>query len=100
MKSPQACRSLEDVRSAVNAIDRDIVKLLGKRARYAMAALRFKTDRKQVAVPAHRVKLFAQRDAWAARDGVDEKLVRRIYQAIFDESKRLHLAGMRARRKS
>jgi len=98
MKSPSACRNLEDVRSAVNAIDRDLVKLLGKRARYAMAALRFKSDRKSIANPEHRQRLFAQRRLWAAQYGVSEKLIQQIYQSIVDESQRMHLAGFRARR--
>jgi len=100
MKTPSACRNLEDVRAAVNAIDRDIVKLLGKRVKYAMAALRFKTDVSEVAVPAHRKRLFAQRREWAAAQGVNAKMVQDIFQAIVDESRRLHLAGFRARGKS
>jgi isochorismate pyruvate lyase len=100
MKTASACRNLEDVRAAVNAIDRDIVKLLGKRAKYAMAALRFKTDVSEVADPAHRKRLFAQRREWAAAQGVNAKMVQEIFQAIVDESKRLHLAGFRARGKS
>jgi isochorismate pyruvate lyase len=100
MKTPSACRNLEDVRAAVNAIDRDLVKLLGKRAKYAMAALRFKTDLSQVAVPAHRKRLFAQRREWAAAQDVNPRMVREIFQAIVDESRRLHLAGFRARGKS
>ncbi len=97
MKSPSACRNLEDVREAVNAIDHEIIKLLGKRTKYAMAALRFKTDIKSVGVSAHRKLLFAQRREWASAQGVDEKLVQKIYLAIVDESKRMHLAGLRAR---
>jgi isochorismate pyruvate lyase len=99
MKTPSACRNLEDVRTAVNAIDRDIVKLLGKRVKYAMAALRFKTDVSEIAVPAHRKRLFAQRREWAAAQGVSGKMVQEVFQAIVDESKRLHLAAFRGRRK-
>jgi isochorismate pyruvate lyase len=98
MKSPRECRNLTDVRAAVNAIDRDIIRLLGQRTKYALAALAFKTDLKQIAQPAHRRKLFAQRKLWAATHGVDQKLVGNIYQAIVDESERVHLAGFRARR--
>jgi isochorismate pyruvate lyase len=97
MKSPSACRNLEDVRAAVNSIDRAIVKLLGQRTRYAMAALRFKTDRKSIADPNHRKRLFAQRQQWARQYGVNGKLTQRIYQSIVDESKRMHLAGFRKR---
>lgn len=99
MKTPNACRTIEDVRAAVNAIDESIVKLLGKRAGYAMAALRFKTDMKSIADPNHRKRLFAQRRKWAKEYGVNAKLVQQIYQSIVDESKRMHLAGFRKRGK-
>jgi isochorismate pyruvate lyase len=99
MKTPRACRNLTDIRAAVNTIDRDIVRLLAKRAGYAKAALRFKTDRKSIANPAHRRKLFAQRRRWAAQHGVNADMVKKIYLAIVAESKRLHLAGFRARRR-
>lgn len=100
MKTPNACKTIEDVRAAVNAIDRSIVKLLGRRTRYAMAALRFKPDLKSIGDPKHRKRLFAQRKAWAKQHGVSEKLVQEIYQSIVDESKRMHLAGFRKRGKS
>jgi isochorismate pyruvate lyase len=97
MKSPARCRNLADVRTAVNAIDRDLVRLLVKRQKYAMAALAFKHDRKSIADPRHRRNMFALRNSWAQRGKLNPKMVRKIFQAIIDESKRLHLAGFRAR---
>jgi isochorismate pyruvate lyase len=99
MKLPGACRNLADVRGAVNAIDRDLVRLLAKRQKYALAALAFKHDRKSIADPNHRRKMFAQRKSWAERSGLNPRMVQEIFQAIVDESRRLHLAGFRARRR-
>ena len=98
MKLPGACRNLTDIRGAVNAIDRDLVRLLVKRQKYALAALRFKHDRKSIGDPRHRKVLFAQRKSWAERGDLNPRMVQKIFQAIVDESKRLHLAGFRARR--
>ena len=98
MKPASACRNLADVRRAVNAIDRDLIRLLARRQKYALAALRFKHDRKSIADPAHRRKMFAQRKSWAALGSLNTRMVQKIFQAIVDESKRLHLAGFRARR--
>ena len=99
MKLPSACRNLRDIRGAVNAIDRDIMRLLAKRRKYALAALNFKHDRKSIADPRHRSKMFAQRQSWAARGDLNPLMVQKIFQAIVNESKRLHLAGLRARRR-
>lgn len=98
MKSPAACRNLNDIRTAVNALDRELIRLLAKRQKYALAALRFKKSRKEVADPKHRRKMFAVRKEWAERAGLNPVMVRKITQAIIDESKRLHLAGLRKRR--
>lgn len=99
MKSASACRNLDDIRAAVNAIDRQIVKLLGKRTQYARAAFAFKTDRKSIGRPAHHKKVVAQRKAWAKQHGANPDMVVKIYQAVVSESKRMHLAAFRARRK-
>jgi len=99
MKSPAQCRNLVDIRAAVNAIDRDLVRLLAKRQKYALAALQFKHDRKSIGDPRHRKAMFAQRKLWAAPGKLNPRMVQKIFQAVVDESKRLHLAGFRARRK-
>jgi isochorismate pyruvate lyase len=99
MKAPSECRNLTDIRTAVNSIDRELIKLLGRRARYALAALTFKHDRKDIADPAHRRKMFAQRRQWAKRPHLNPRMIDRIFQAIVDESKRLHLAGLRTRQR-
>jgi len=99
MKSPAGCRNLTDIRTAVNALDRQLVGLLGRRQKYALAALRFKRDRKDVADPRHRKAMFAQRKQWAERAKVNARMTQKIFLAIVEESKRLHLAGLRARRK-
>ena len=99
MKRPAACRNLTDIRAAVNALDRELIKLLVKRQKYALAALPFKHDRKSIGDPDHRGKMFAQRKSWAAPGNLNPRMVQKIFQAIVDESKRLHLAGFRARRR-
>lgn len=100
MKSPKSCLRLSEIRTAVNAIDRQIIKMLGKRAGYARAAFAFKTDLKSIGQSSHRKKMFAQRKAWAQQHGADVRMTRRIFQAIVDESKRMHLAAFRARQRA
>ena len=98
MKSPASCRSLIDIRAAVNAIDRNLIKLLATRQKYALVALKFKHDRNSIGDPKHRRKMFAQRKKWAAPGKLNPRMVQKVFQAVVDESKRLHLAGFRARR--
>ena len=46
LRPPEACESLEDVRGAIDGLDREVLRLLGSRARYVATAARFKTDPK------------------------------------------------------
>jgi|GEM_PF-885589 len=99
MKSPNACQTLGHIRTAVNTIDRQLIRLLGKRTQYARAAFAFKTDLKSIGQPAHRKKLFAQRKVWAKQCGADPRMIERIYQAVVAESKRMHLAAYKSRKR-
>src|SRR3954471_19611453 len=99
MKRPAACRDLKDVRAAVNALDRDLIKLLARRHQYALAALRFKRDRKDVGDPRHRRAMFGQRKMWAQSAKVNPRMTQKFFRAIVNESKRLHVAGLRARKR-
>lgn len=51
MKPPEDCTGMEDVREAIDTLDREIVHLIGRRAGYVRAAARFKTDEASVRVP-------------------------------------------------
>lgn len=44
-KAPEACRSMTEVREGVDALDRELVRLLAVRQRYMDAAARIKTHR-------------------------------------------------------
>ena len=48
MKPPEECASIEDVREGIDALDREIVALIGRRARFVEAAARFKTGESSV----------------------------------------------------
>jgi len=51
VKPPEACERIEDVREAIDELDREILRLLGSRARYVAAAAPFKTDGRDVQAP-------------------------------------------------
>ena len=82
MRPPEACESLEDVRGAIDGLDREILGLLGSRARYVTAAARFKTDRNSVRAPERREAMLARRREWAAEEGLDPDFVEGLYRNI------------------
>ncbi len=64
MRPPEDCRSLEDVREAINFLDRQIIGLIGKRALYVKAAARFKTGEESVRAPNARRKCSKSAAGW------------------------------------
>jgi isochorismate pyruvate lyase len=84
MKSPAECVSIEDVRAAIDAIDREVVTALGRRAEYVKEITRFKKTEADVRAPDRQRQVLAQRRAWAEEVGLDPDLVEGIYRAVID----------------
>lgn len=82
MRPPEDCASIEDVREAIDGLDRGILDLLGQRARYVAAAARFKTDRLSVRAPERQKAMLARRRGWAEERGLDPDFVEDLYGRI------------------
>jgi isochorismate pyruvate lyase len=82
MKSPNDCRSLEEVRSEIDRLDEQIVSLLGRRALYVQAAARFKTSPADVAAPQRLAAMLEIRRQWAAREGLDPDFVEHLFREM------------------
>ena len=82
MRPPEACERFEDVREAIDGLDREILRLLGSRTRYVAAAARFKTDRNSVRAPERQKAILARRREWAEKEGLDPDFVEGLYRNI------------------
>ena len=82
MKLPEACESIEDVRGAIDGLDREILRLLGRRTRYVAAAAPFKTDENSVHAPERQRAMIARRRKWAEEEGLDPDFVEGLYRNI------------------
>jgi isochorismate pyruvate lyase len=51
VKRPGNCESIEDVRRGIDALDREIIQLIGRRAGYVEATTRFKTGEQSFRAP-------------------------------------------------
>jgi isochorismate pyruvate lyase len=59
MNLPEDCESIEDVRQGIDALDREIIARLARRARYVGTAARFKTGESAVRAPDRRSMMLA-----------------------------------------
>jgi isochorismate pyruvate lyase len=79
-----ACDSIDDIREAIDEIDRSLVAALGRRAAYVTAAARFKTTREAVRAE-DRVQVMLQaRRAWAADAGLHPDFVEKLFRLVVE----------------
>lgn len=83
MKPPENCASIEDVRENIDALDREIVALIGRRAQYVTVAARFKTGEESVRARTPEGMLDARR-RWAEEEGLDPEVVENVYRTLID----------------
>ncbi len=79
MKSPHDCADMHDVRAAIDAIDQQVIQLLGERRHYVEAAAKFKTDAASVRAPERFKAMLQQRRTWAEANGLSADVVEKLY---------------------
>lgn len=84
MKQPSQCESLEDIRNAIDEIDREVIALIGKRAGYVQAAAGFKKDRGAVRAPERVVAMLEKRADWAREKGLDPQMITELYANLIN----------------
>jgi isochorismate pyruvate lyase len=82
VKPPEECESIEDVRQGIDALDREVIAMLGRRARYVEAAVRFKTGESSVRAPERQRTMLEARRRWAEEEGLSPDVVEEIYKAL------------------
>jgi len=82
MKHPADCESIEDVRQAIDALDREIVYLIGRRARYVEVAAHFKTDEESVRAPERQRTMLETRRRWAEENRLDPDVIEDLYRTL------------------
>jgi len=79
---PSECRDLEDVRSGMDLIDREIVALIAQRVDYVRAAAQFKTSSASVAAPDRVAAVLQTRREWAESAGLDGAVIEGLYREL------------------
>ena len=87
---------MADVRAEIDALDREVVRLIGIRRRYVHAAARFKTSESGVRAPERFAAMLETRRAWAVEEGLDPDAVERLYRDLVEHFIAEELARFRA----
>jgi isochorismate pyruvate lyase len=82
VRPPEECASIEDVRLGIDALDREIIALIGRRARYVEAAARFKTGESSVRAPERCKAMLEARRRWAEEEGLSPEVIEAVYETL------------------
>jgi isochorismate pyruvate lyase len=96
-KDPEDCTTMGEVRAGVDALDRALVALLGRRFGYMRAAARIKPERGQVRDEARKAAVIAAAAAAGETHGIPRAVVERLWDALVEESIAYELARFDAR---
>jgi isochorismate pyruvate lyase len=84
--SPAECGTMAQVREGVDALDAQIVALIGERFRYMDAAARIKPVREAVRDEARKAEVLVNVAAHAEREGVPAEVAADLYERLIEAS--------------
>lgn len=86
MTLPDDCTSMVEVRAGVDALDREIAALLGRRFAFMDAAARIKIDRGAVRDEARKAQVIANAEAAARVSGVPAGVAETLWESLVEAS--------------
>jgi isochorismate pyruvate lyase len=100
MTDPENCKTMTDVRQAVDGVDADIIALLGRRFALMQAAARIKATRAAVRDEDRKAEVIANAIAAARTAGVPEALVATMWDMLVENSIAYEMALFDAKTRS
>ena len=76
------CKTLGEVRTNIDRLDREIVRLIAERGRYVHEAARFKANPAQVEAPQRAEAVVKKAMALAEQNGLSPKVAEATYRAM------------------
>jgi len=76
---PEDCAGMDDIRQEIDALDQAVIRLLGKRFQYVLAASRYKTSATSVRAPERFKAMLAARRDWAEAEGLSPDAIEKMY---------------------
>lgn len=82
MKKPDDCTSIEEVRSEIDFIDKQLIKYLGERLEYVKSIVRFKKDEEDIVARKRYEHVLKERRSWAVKRGLDPDFIEDLYKSM------------------
>ena len=82
MKMPDECTNIQEIRTEIDEIDRQVIASFAKRFVYVKAASKFKPDATSVRAKERFAAMLEQRRIWAQAEGLNPEIIEKIYQDL------------------
>ena len=82
MKEPQDCQNIEEIRMAIDLIDREMVRLIARRGEYVAAATKFKSSPEAVRDEKRVERVLAVKRKIAEEMEADPDLVEGVFKKM------------------
>jgi len=82
MKQPDQCENMAEIRTEIDKLDRQVIKLIGQRFEYVQAAAKFKTNVATVKAPERFQAMLQQRRVWAEEVGLNANAIEKMYRDL------------------
>ena len=79
MKRPEECVIINDIRNEIDAVDKQVIELLGKRLQYVKEIVRFKKDEEDILARERYKEVLAARRDWADKHGLNPDVIEKMY---------------------
>ena len=86
LKKPEECFSVEEVRNEIDKIDKQIMKLYGKRHKYIEEIVRFKNDEDGIIAHDRKKQVIHDRRKWAEENGLDADTFEKMYTLLIENN--------------
>ncbi len=85
MKLPEKCQNIQEIREAIDSIDEEIIKLIGKRFSYVKEIVKFKNkDRDSIVAKDRYNEVIENRRMLAVENGLNPDLIENIYKSLIN----------------
>jgi len=85
MKLPEKCKNIQEIREAIDNIDKEIIELIGRRFNYVKEIVKFKSrDRDSIVAKDRYDEVIENRRMLAVENGLNPDLIENIYKSLIN----------------
>lgn len=82
MQDPEKCENMQEIRNAIDLLDRRVIHLIGERFQYVKAAAKFKKNNEEVRAPERFQAMLVKRREWAQEEGLNPDAIEKMYSGL------------------